>query len=58
MNELTDARLIDLARHARAAGEVIVAEAAAQGPFRTSAYLRVRRQPAPYAVGTRIHCER
>ena len=34
MNKLTDARLIDLARHARAADEVIVAEAAAQVPFR------------------------
>src|SRR5215831_11264148 len=34
MNKLTDARLIDLARHARTAGEVIVAEAAAQVPFR------------------------
>ena len=34
MNKLTDARLIDLARHARAADEVIVAEAAAQAPFR------------------------
>lgn len=34
MNKLTDALLIDLARHARTAGEVIVAEAAAQVPFR------------------------
>jgi UDP-2-acetamido-3-amino-2,3-dideoxy-glucuronate N-acetyltransferase len=34
MNKLTDARLIDLARHARAVDEVIVAEAAAQAPFR------------------------
>jgi dTDP-4-dehydrorhamnose 3,5-epimerase-like enzyme len=34
MNELTDARLIELPRHARADGEVIVAEAAAQVPFR------------------------
>ena len=34
MKKLTDARLIDLARHARTAGEVIVAEAAAQVPFR------------------------
>ena len=34
MKKLTDARLIDLARHARAADEVIVAEAAAQVPFR------------------------
>ena len=35
MNQLSDARLIDLPRHARADGEVIVAEAAAQVPFRT-----------------------
>jgi dTDP-4-dehydrorhamnose 3,5-epimerase-like enzyme len=34
MNKLTDARLIDLPRHARADGEVIVAEAVAQVPFR------------------------
>jgi dTDP-4-dehydrorhamnose 3,5-epimerase-like enzyme len=34
MNQLTDARLIELPRHARADGEVIVAEAAAQVPFR------------------------
>jgi dTDP-4-dehydrorhamnose 3,5-epimerase-like enzyme len=34
MNQLSDARLIDLPRHARADGEVIVAEAAAQVPFR------------------------
>jgi dTDP-4-dehydrorhamnose 3,5-epimerase-like enzyme len=33
MNELTDARLIELPRHARADGEVIVAQAAAQVPF-------------------------
>jgi dTDP-4-dehydrorhamnose 3,5-epimerase-like enzyme len=34
MNALGDARLIELPRHARADGEVIVAEAAAQVPFR------------------------
>jgi dTDP-4-dehydrorhamnose 3,5-epimerase-like enzyme len=34
MNQLTEARLIELPRHARADGEVIVAEAAAQVPFR------------------------
>jgi dTDP-4-dehydrorhamnose 3,5-epimerase-like enzyme len=34
MNQLSDARLIDLPRHARADGEVVVAEAAAQVPFR------------------------
>ncbi len=34
MNKLTDARLIDLPRHAEADGEVVVAEAAAQVPFR------------------------
>jgi dTDP-4-dehydrorhamnose 3,5-epimerase-like enzyme len=34
MNALGDARLIELPRHARAEGEVIVAEAAAQVPFR------------------------
>ena|ERR1700758_5023945 len=34
MNQLRDARLIELPRHARADGEVIVAEAAAQVPFR------------------------
>ena len=34
MNQIGDARLIDLPRHARADGEVIVAEAAAQVPFR------------------------
>jgi dTDP-4-dehydrorhamnose 3,5-epimerase-like enzyme len=33
MNELGDARLIALPRHARADGEVVVAEAAAQVPF-------------------------
>jgi dTDP-4-dehydrorhamnose 3,5-epimerase-like enzyme len=33
-NDLADARLIDLPRHARADGEVIVAEAAMQVPFR------------------------
>ena len=34
MSKFADARLIDLPRHARADGEVIVAEAAAQVPFR------------------------
>jgi dTDP-4-dehydrorhamnose 3,5-epimerase-like enzyme len=34
MNQLSDARLIDLPRHARADGEVVVAEAGAQVPFR------------------------
>jgi dTDP-4-dehydrorhamnose 3,5-epimerase-like enzyme len=34
MNKLTEARLIELPRHARADGEVIVVEAAAQVPFR------------------------
>jgi dTDP-4-dehydrorhamnose 3,5-epimerase-like enzyme len=34
MNRLTDARLIDLPRHVRDDGEVVVAEAAAQVPFR------------------------
>ncbi len=34
MNQLRDARLIDLPRHARANGEVVVAEAGAQVPFR------------------------
>lgn len=34
MNLPTEARLIELPRHARADGEVIVAEAAAQVPFR------------------------
>lgn len=34
MKRLSDARLIELPRHARADGEVIVAEAAAQVPFR------------------------
>ena len=34
MSKFADARLIDLPRHARVDGEVIVAEAAAQVPFR------------------------
>src|SRR5262249_191281 len=34
INELTEARLVELPRHSRADGEVIVAEAAAQVPFR------------------------
>jgi dTDP-4-dehydrorhamnose 3,5-epimerase-like enzyme len=34
MNRFNDARLITLPRHARADGEVVVAEAAAQVPFR------------------------
>jgi dTDP-4-dehydrorhamnose 3,5-epimerase-like enzyme len=34
MSKLTDARLVELPRHARADGEVVVAEAAAQVPFR------------------------
>src|SRR5215469_10816360 len=34
MNRLGEARLIELPRHARADGEVVVAEAAAQVPFR------------------------
>jgi dTDP-4-dehydrorhamnose 3,5-epimerase-like enzyme len=34
MNRLIDARLIDLPRHTRADGEVVVADAAAQVPFR------------------------
>ncbi|HJU29576.1 MAG TPA: FdtA/QdtA family cupin domain-containing protein [Candidatus Binataceae bacterium] len=34
MNHPTEARLIELPRHARADGEVIVAQAAAQVPFR------------------------
>jgi dTDP-4-dehydrorhamnose 3,5-epimerase-like enzyme len=34
MNLSTEARLVELPRHARADGEVIVAEAAAQVPFR------------------------
>ena len=34
MNELTDARLIELPQHVGADGEVVVAEAAAQVPFR------------------------
>src|SRR5690349_6786295 len=34
MNLLGEARLIELPRHARADGEVVVAEAAAQVPFR------------------------
>jgi len=34
MNKLTEARLIDLPRHAGTDGEVVVAEAAAQVPFR------------------------
>jgi dTDP-4-dehydrorhamnose 3,5-epimerase-like enzyme len=33
MNQLGDARLIDLPRHASADGEVVIAEAAAQVPF-------------------------
>src|SRR6266581_270015 len=33
MNQIDDARLIALPRHARADGEVVVAEAAAQVPF-------------------------
>jgi dTDP-4-dehydrorhamnose 3,5-epimerase-like enzyme len=34
MNQLSDARLIDLPLHSRADGEVVVAEAAAHVPFR------------------------
>jgi dTDP-4-dehydrorhamnose 3,5-epimerase-like enzyme len=34
MNQIGEARLIELPRHARTDGEVIVAEAAAQVPFR------------------------
>ncbi|MGN6750404.1 MAG: sugar 3,4-ketoisomerase [Xanthobacteraceae bacterium] len=34
MNRIGDARLIELPRHARSDGEVIVAQAAAQVPFR------------------------
>ena len=34
MNRLSDIRLIDLPRHTRADGEVVVAEVAAQVPFR------------------------
>lgn len=34
MSKLTEARLIDLPRHVRTDGEVVVAEAAAQVPFR------------------------
>src|SRR5690349_5877530 len=34
MKQISDARLIELPRHARTDGEVIVAEAAAQVPFR------------------------
>lgn len=34
INELTEARLVELPRHARADGEVIVAQAEAQVPFR------------------------
>jgi dTDP-4-dehydrorhamnose 3,5-epimerase-like enzyme len=34
MNQLDEARLIDLPRHARGDGEVVVAEAAVQVPFR------------------------
>jgi hypothetical protein len=34
MNQLEEARLIDLPRHARGDGEVVAAEAAAQVPFR------------------------
>jgi dTDP-4-dehydrorhamnose 3,5-epimerase-like enzyme len=34
MNQLGDARLFDLPRHARADGEVVAAETAAQVPFR------------------------
>ena len=33
MNQLGDARLIDLPRHARADGEVVIAEAAGEVPF-------------------------
>lgn len=33
MNDINDARLIELPRHAREDGEVVVAEAAAQVPF-------------------------
>jgi dTDP-4-dehydrorhamnose 3,5-epimerase-like enzyme len=34
MSEIRDARLIELPRHARADGEVVIAEATAQVPFR------------------------
>jgi dTDP-4-dehydrorhamnose 3,5-epimerase-like enzyme len=34
MNQISEARLVELPRHARADGEVVVAEAATQVPFR------------------------
>jgi hypothetical protein len=58
MNKLTDARLIDLPRHARADGEVIVAEAVAQVPFRIERMLLSTRRLAPNAAATRIDCAR
>jgi hypothetical protein len=50
MNQLSDARLIDLPRHARADGEVIVAEAAAQVPFRIERMFALARPPRASSV--------
>jgi dTDP-4-dehydrorhamnose 3,5-epimerase-like enzyme len=54
MNKLADARLIDLPRHARADGEVIVAEAAAQVPFRIERMFALT-APAGNARGRHAH---
>jgi hypothetical protein len=51
MNPPTGARLIELPRHARADGEFIVAEAAAQVPFRIERMFALAWPAAPNAAG-------
>jgi dTDP-4-dehydrorhamnose 3,5-epimerase-like enzyme len=55
MSKLTDVRLIDLPRHARSDGEVVVAEAAAQVPFRIE---RLFTLTAPAGVKRGRHAHR
>ena len=58
MNLPTEARLIELPRHARADGEVIVAEAAAQVPFRIERMFALAAPAGTNAAATRIGCAR
>src|SRR5690349_12444313 len=55
MDRLSKARLIDLPRHARVDGEVVVAEAAAQVPFRIERLFTVA---APVGAKRGYHAHR
>ena len=58
MRQKEHMRLINLPRHARADGEVVVVEAAAQVPFQIERMFVLAAPAAPNAASTRIGCAR